>query len=139
MNDPLSTSPDPLEHRVRRLERANRVLTAALAVLALGALVAARRPQQVVDEVRARRIQLVDADDRVRIDLRHDEEETGLFILDDAGDTRLGAAQFAHGGGGYALHGSGGRGAAVLYLKGDGSLTMYDPDGAVTARFPEGR
>lgn len=53
------------------------------------------------------------------------------------GDTRLGAAQFAHGGGGYALHGPGGRGAAVLYLSGDGSLTIYDAEGGVTARFPE--
>lgn len=55
----------------------------------------------------------------------------------DLGDTRVGAAQFAHGGGGYALHGPGGRGAAVLYLKDEGSLTMYDADGAVAARFSE--
>jgi hypothetical protein len=91
----------------------------------------------VADEVRARRVLIVDDDDQVRIDLRHDAEETGLFILDDDGDTRLGAAQFAHGGGGYALHGPGGRGAAVLYLRGEGSLTMYEPDGTVAARFPD--
>ena len=98
---------------------------------------AAQQSTRVVDEIRTERLQIVDADGRVRIDLRHDDSETGLFIVDDAGDTRLGAAQFAHGGGGYALHGPGGRGAAVLYLKGDGSLTLYDADGSVTSRFPE--
>jgi hypothetical protein len=126
-----------LERRVRTLERRNGLLMALVGVLCAGALLAARAPAQVPDELRARRIQLVDGEGRVRIDLRHDDEETGMFILDDDGDTRLGAAQFAHGGGGYALHGPGGRGAAVLYLRGDGSLTMYDTDGAVTARFPE--
>lgn len=125
-----------LEHRVRRLERSNRILAFGLAVSVIGVLGAAVAPNQVVEEVRARRVQIVDAQDRVRIDLRHDEEETGMFVLDAEGDTRLGAAQFAHGGGGYALHGPAGRGAAVLYLKGSGSLSMYDADGTVTARFP---
>lgn len=35
------------------------------------------------------------------------------------------------------IHGPGGRGAAVLYLRGAGSVTMYDEDGQVSARFPE--
>lgn len=127
-----------LERRVRRLERANRLLVAAVVgalawPLVLGAGVATQP-----DEVTAKRIRLVDDEGRVRMDLRHDAEETGLFIMDEAGDVRLGAAQFAHGGGGYALHGPGGRGAAVLYLKGEGSLTMYEPDGEVAARFPVG-
>lgn len=126
-----------LQRRVRRLERWNAALLALMGVLVAGTLLAARSPAQVPDEIQARRIQLVDAEGRVRIDLRHDDEETGMFILDDAGDTRLGAAQFAHGGGGYALHGPGGRGAAVLYLKGEGSLTMYDEDGDVVARLSE--
>lgn len=126
-----------LERRVRTLERRNSLLMALVALLVAGTLLAARTPAQVADTIQARRIQLVDAEGRIRIDLRHDEEETGMFILDDAGDTRVGAAQFAHGGGGYALHGPGGRGAAVLYLKDEGSLTMYDADGAVAARFSE--
>jgi hypothetical protein len=126
---------DGLESRVARLEQRNRLLTTCLALVGIGLLLAAVPPRSA-DVVQARRIQLLDAEGRVRIDLRHDDEETGLFILDDEGVTRLGAAQFAHGGGGYALHGPGGRGAAVLYLKGDGSLTLYDDQGSVTARFP---
>jgi hypothetical protein len=128
-----------LERRIHRLERANRLaLTALLAVTGVLLLAAAAEPEQeaVQDVVQARRIQLVDERGGVRIDLRHDHEETGLFIQDAAGDTRLGAAHFAHGGTGYALHGPGGRGAAVLYLKGDGALSLYDARGAVTARFP---
>ena len=50
---------------------------------------------------------------------------------------RVGVAQFSHGGGGFALHGPGTRGAAVLYLRGDGSLTQYDTTGVVTARWPD--
>ena len=95
--------------------------------------------EQSAELVQAQRIQLVDDEGRVRMDLRHDSTETGLFVIDAAGDTRWGAARFAHGGGGYAVYGPGGRGAAVLYLSGDGSLTIYDADGEVTARFPEGR
>ena len=124
-----------LEERVRRLERTNRLLLLVVGAVMLPALWAATGGSQP-DEVTTRRVRIVDDEGRVRMDLRHDDEETGLFILDEDGDTRLGAAQFAHGGGGYALHGPGGRGAAVLYLRGDGSLTMYDEDGGVTARFP---
>ena len=54
------------------------------------------------------------------------------------GTTRVGVAQFAHGGGGFALHGPEAKGAAVLYLQGDGSLTFYGPDGDVQARYPGG-
>ena len=126
-----------LERRVRRLESLNRVLLAGLALVAALPFLAGAYRAQSTELVRAERIQLVDSEGRVRIDLRHDAEETGMFVMDDRGDTRLGAAQFAHGGGGYALHGPGGRGAAVLYLRGDGSLSIYDEEGVVTARFPE--
>lgn len=127
-----------LERRIARLERLNRGLLAGFGLAMAGVLAAAAAPEPIADEIRAHRVQIVDADERVRIDLRHDADETGMFILDDAGDTRLGAAQLSHGGGGYALHGPGGRGAAVLYLRGAGSLTMYEDDGTVSARFPEG-
>ncbi len=126
-----------LERRVRVLERRNLALSLLMTVTVAGTLLAARAPAQFADLLQARRIPLVDDQGRVRIDLRHDAAETGMFILDDAGDTRVGAAHFAHGGGGYALHGPGGRGAAVLHLKGEGSLTMYDEDGGVVARFSE--
>jgi hypothetical protein len=127
-----------LERRLRRLESLSRLLGAGLALsllLVLGAFFSPRSPES--DVVRARRLQVVDETGRVRIDLRHDSTETGLFVLDDAGNPRVGAAQFAHGGGGFALHGPGLKGAAVLYLKGAGTLSFYDSSGAVTARFPE--
>jgi hypothetical protein len=58
------------------------------------------------DLVRAREVQLVDESGQVWIELRHDSTETGLFILDEPGDTRIGAAHFTHGGGGIADDGS---------------------------------
>jgi hypothetical protein len=128
-----------LDVRVRRLERMVRTLTAALVVVSTLLLLGARRPNHPADLIQARRIQIVDETGVVRTDLRHDAEETGLFILDDHGDTRIGIAQFAHGGGGVALHGPAAKGAAVLYLKNGGSLTIYDTTGAVTARFPTSR
>ena len=132
--------PQALESRIHRLERTNRVLTGAvLALIGLVLVAAVRPPQDVVDLVRAKRIQLVDDDGLVRIDLRHDSTETGMFILDAAGDTRVGAAQFAHGGGGFALHGPEMRGAAVLYLLGDGRLSFYDATGELKAEFGPGR
>lgn len=127
---------DRLEERIGRLERMNRVFVAALTILLAAILLSAVRVSQTVEVVQARKIQLVDDQGRVRIELRHNEEETGLFIMDEAGDTRLGAAQFAHGGGGYALHGPNMKGAAVLYLAGEGSLSIYDSLGSRTARFP---
>jgi hypothetical protein len=126
-----------LEARLARLERSNRFLLAA--ALVLGALFVAGFTQDshaITDLVRAQRIQLVDGSGRVRIDLRHDTTETGLFILDESGGTRIGVAQFAHGGGGFALHGPDMKGAAVLYLKGQGSLTFFDETGEVTHRIP---
>jgi hypothetical protein len=126
-----------LEHRVRQMERTNRMLGVALAVglvVWLGAFIVPS--SQSTDLLRARRLQVVDEAGRVRIDLRHDSTETGLFVLDEAGDPRVGAAQFAHGGGGFALHGPRLKGAAVLYLKGSGTLTFFDSAGTVTSRFP---
>ena len=132
MHTDLST----LGTRVRRLERLVHGLAAALVLCSVLLLVAARPTPQAADVLQAKRFQLVDGEGRVRIDLRHDATETGLFVLDAVGDTRVGIAQFAHGGGGVALHGPSMRGAAVLYLKERGTLTIYDTTGAVTARFP---
>jgi len=126
-----------LEARIHRLERRQRsfvILGLAVSILLLAAGRRDQSPTQ--DVVRAKRLQLVDATGHVWIDLRHDSAETGLFVLDDAGDTRIGVAQFAHGGGGVALHGPAARGAAVLYLKGGASLTFYDSTGQATTRLP---
>lgn len=144
-----------LEDRVRRLERTNRALWIALAA---GLLLAARAPFS--DVVRATRFELVDDEGRVqarlaedpehgvglfvlddegrlRLKAGHHEGSSGLFLLDDKGHVRVGAAQFAHGGGGIALHGEESRGATVLYMQdGKGSLRLFDGEGAVTAQFP---
>jgi hypothetical protein len=148
-----------VEERLDILEKGRRrtnVLTFGLLSVALVAWVAA--PQSAPDVVRARSFELVDAegtlwaelsireegpaialydgDGTARLSLVHSDEETALYIRDREGDIRVGTAQFAHGGGGFALHGPGGKGAAVLYLKGDGSLTFYDVNGEVTSRVP---
>jgi hypothetical protein len=71
-----------------------------------------------------------------RVSLGHDSEGTALYLRDAAGDTRIGVAQFAHGGGGFALHGPEAKGAAVLYLKQSGTLTFYDDEGGVIWQAP---
>lgn len=146
-----------LDTRVRRLERSNRrwrgLVAAGLALVGSGAL------QEPPAHTQVTGLELVDAGGRVRAALVleedgpglhlfdesgvrrasvvHSNEETALFLRDAEGDTRVGAAHFAHGGSGYALHGPGGEGALVLYLKEQGTLTHYGPDGQVLARFPE--
>lgn len=149
-----------LEEQVRRLERQNRLLRIAFVIVVLIVVVAANLlPSEEV--VRANRFELVDpsgrvrttlemSDDgnvglfvmddssRVRLSATHGPDETALFIRDRAGETRVGAAQFAHGGGGFALHGEGLKGATVLYMKnGKGSLRHFDEQGNVTFQVPE--
>lgn len=115
----------------------------------------------VADVLRARCVQLVDAEGRTRAELAidadgsaglfvhdernrrrvalvHDAGQSALYLFDEDGAIRVGAAQYAHGGGGLALHGAEGRGAGVLYLKdGEASLTAYGADGGVAWRVPE--
>ena len=148
-----------IETRLRALERKNRILMAlVVALLAPSALASWSRRDD--DVVQARAFEMVDAEGNVRAELGidadgsaglflkdvegrlracaiHDSTQTGFFALDDAGQIRVGAAQFAHGGGGFALHGPQGKGSAVLYLKGQGSLTFYGADGAVKNKLAE--
>lgn len=146
-----------LEQRVVRLERRNRLLTAALLVVLGGAVAWRPAPQETV---RAQRLEVVDDRGRVRGVLEAGEDGpslrlldvagvarasledaadgTALYLRDAEGTVRVGAAQFAHGGGGFALHGPGSKGTAVLYLKGQASLTFLDDDGQVQARIPGG-
>lgn len=140
-----------LEERLARLERRNRMLVAALAAVASVPLLASATPRQD-DVISARRIEMVDDEGRVRAELAidadgsaglflrdeqgrvrgctiHDAAQTGTFAMDETGQIRMGAAFFAHGGSGFALHGPEGKGSTVLYLKGQGSLTFYRADG----------
>lgn len=150
-----------IERRLAAVERRNRLLAAALVLVFGGGLLLAAGPgaDPPAPLVRAERFQLVDGAGTVRAELRLDEgapvfslldeagverlslshgaDATALYIRDASGTTRLGAAQFAHGGGGFALHGPESKGAAVLYLKDRGSLSFYDAQGTVTLRLPE--
>lgn len=140
-----------LEGRLARLERRNRTLSAGLAAAVASVLFVSAVPRQD-DVIAARRIEMVDEEGRVRAELGidadgsaglflrdeqgrvrgctiHDATQTGTFAMDEEGQIRMGAAHFAHGGSGFALHGPGGKGSTVLYLKGQGSLTFYRADG----------
>lgn len=148
-----------LETRIRKLERTNRLLTVGL--LAAAAFFAAGSASETRDSepLRAQRIELIDPDGTVRamlgadaegstglfvydseggvrLSLTHDPDQSALFISDAEGTVRIGVAQFAHGGGGVALHGAQSKGATVLYHKDSGSLSLYDTEGERTLRIP---
>ncbi len=162
---PPPTELQQLTRRFDRLQRTNRILGATLIALCLGVFIAANQAgEQESDDsiqavIRARKFQLLDKDNRVRAELAivdensaglflkdelgrmrgsltHDDEQTALFLRDAEETIRLGAAQFAHGGGGYALHGEKSKGAAVLYFKNTGSLRFFDDEGTVTHQLP---
>jgi len=148
-----------LESRIETLEKRTRLLLGALLVtMGLALLGAAPSADPENGTVRATRFELVDTEGRVRgelslregapvfslldetgqdrLSLNHDAGGTALFIRDEEGVVRLGAAQFANGGGSFALHGPDSKGAAVLYYDDSGSLSFYDPDGNRTLRLP---
>ena len=145
---------DPRSQELILVRRQNRLLTALLIIAVAGVLSGATTSDTTI---RASSIQLIDANGSIRAELGIrdgspglfivDEngvdrirlvdqiDGTGLYIQDESGTTRLGAAQFAHGGGGFALHGPESKGAAVLYLKNQGSLRFFDSDGNVTRQI----
>ena len=149
-------SQEQIETRLRRAERRVATLAVALAVAVAALAFLLIRP---VDSLRVTSLELVDTngdtvallgtmDGRTglflmdeqsvpRVSVFHAEEADGLYIDDGDGDTRIGVAQFAHGGGGLALHGPGSRGATVLYYKDRGSLRFYDRDGNVVHKIAE--
>jgi hypothetical protein len=151
---------DDLEARIETLEQRARMLFGALLVTtSLALLGAAPSAETAGAPVRATRFELVDAAGRVRgelsmregapvfslldesgqdrLSLNHDAGGTALFIRDTDDVIRVGVAHFAHGGGGFALHGPDSRGAAVLYYDEAGSLSFYDREGNTTLRLPE--
>lgn len=158
----MTDSIDHLETRVRRLERRNRLLIAGWLVVIPALTVAmSAGSDEAIEVISARAVRIVDAenrpraelgidedgsaglflkdsDGRVRGTLIHDDQQTALYLLDDEGSIRVGAARYAHGGGGFALHGKGAKGAAVLYMaEHRGRLTFYDEQGAVILQTPE--
>ena len=144
-----------LEKRIARLEKNNRRL-ALFAFSAVGLLLvgAAKTPAavsatsfQLLDEGGQVRAELAtregapglflkDKDGIDRVALFHEPDSSGMHVMDADGVTRIGAVQFSHGGGGFALHGPESKGAAVLYLKGEGSLRFFDAKGNVTNGVP---
>lgn len=145
-----------LETRLRRAERRIILLGLALAVALAAIAYLLHRP---VEALRATSVDLLDANGKTiavlgdmdgktglflldeksvpRVSLFHAEDADGLYIDDGEGATRIGVAQFAHGGGGLALHGPGSLGATVLYYKEKGSLRFFDRDGNVVNQITE--
>lgn len=146
---------DSVETRIARLGRAKRVLFGLAALAVLLALIAAGGEPRALS---ASSIGLEDADGTVRAELAlregnpglfiedasgadrvalfHDDDASGLYMRDESGVTRIGIAQFAHGGGGVALHGPESKGAAVLYFEHAGSLRFFDAGDAVLGQLP---
>jgi|GEM_PF-3172141 len=150
-----------LSQRIDALAKRNRLLSVlVLGLIGIGLVAGADTKSAESQFIQARGIQLVDEAGRVRAELAidkdgsaglfvrdeknrvrasvtHDDSQSALYLWDEAGQIRVGVAQFAHGGGGVALHGPHGKGATALYHKDQGSLTFYDKDGKVTSRVPE--
>jgi len=145
-----------LESRLKRAERRIILLGLALAVALAGIAYMLNRPAGVLQ---ATSVELLDANGHAvavlgemdgrtglflldeksvpRVSLFHAEDADALYIDDGEGATRIGVAQFSHGGGGLALHGPGSLGAAVLYYKEKGSLRFFDRDGRVVREISE--
>lgn len=152
----MITTEQGFARRIARLELQNRLLVAFLIMFATVGLLAMKHDDKVV---RASAFELMAADGAVRaalwfdegtpvltlndeqgaarLKLFHEPDATGIYVLDEENTPRIGIAQFSHGGGGVALHGPQSKGAAVLYLKGEGSLRFFDADGEVTTRLPD--
>lgn len=146
----MSMPIDQLETRLKHAERKVTVLSIAFVV---AVAVVAYLLQGTSETLRTTSLELVDAqgntiaslgrrDGRTglflmdeksipRVSVFHSDDADGLYVDDNQGVTRIGVAQFAHGGGGFALHGPESRGAAVLYYKNAGSLRFFDADGNV--------
>lgn len=140
-----------LDRRVARLEFQNKFLSTVIGFFLVVFLLGAASNERIVeasgfrllDESGRLRAELTlrdgnpglylrDAENVERIALFHAWDAAGLYVSDESGTTRIGIAQFAHGGGGVALHGPDSKGAAVLYFGDSGSLRFFDADGQVT-------
>ncbi len=89
-----------------------------------------------IDEEGSAGVYLIDDQGRNRAALIHDDTQTALYLFDDEQTIRVGVAQFAHGGGGFALHGPQSKGATVVYMNNaKGSLAFYDEGGNLLHRL----
>jgi len=149
-----------LEGRVRKLERTNQLLLTVVGLAGLVLALGGAARTSPTETFQCERLEVVDSEGRVRavvgtdkegsvglfvhdpegkvrVSVTHDPDQSALFIRDEEGAIRVGVAQFAHGGGGVALHGPDAKGAAVLYYKEGGSLIFFDKEGKQTLRIPE--
>lgn len=90
-----------------------------------------------VDPDGSRGLFIYDEQERMRVFTIHDSTQSVYYAMDEAGAIRVGLAQYAHGGGGLALHGPESKGGAVVYYKNGGSISFYDREGKTTLRIPE--
>jgi hypothetical protein len=146
----MSTSIDQIETRLRRSERLTALLTLAFMLALTGLAYLHLNPSETLRvgalEILDKRgnvvatlgqkdgrtgLFLLDENATPRVSVFHADDADGLYIDDAGGVTRIGVAQFEHGGGGVALHGPDSRGAAVLYFKDSGSLRLFDAEGHV--------
>lgn len=146
----MTLSVEQVETRLKRLERLTAMLAVVLIVAIAGLGYLLLRPSHTL---RAQALEIIDVKGNVvavlgqndgrtglflldensipRVSIFHADDADGLYIDDAGGVTRIGVAQFEHGGGGVALHGPESRGAAVLYFKDSGSLRIFDAQGNV--------
>ncbi|KAA3632735.1 MAG: hypothetical protein DWP97_10500 [Calditrichaeota bacterium] len=143
-----------MEHRLHALELQNRIFIGVIAALVMILLFIAAFDSNGSAVITCQQIDIVDADGKeiamlgidedgsrglfiydqsgkLRLATIHDTTQTALYLLDATETIRVGAAQYAHGGGGFALHGEQSKGSTVLYHKDSGSLTFYGEDGTV--------
>ena len=106
----MEETTNALHSSVLRLQKWNRILLGSVVILAL-VVIAGRVSESRI--VRAQSIQLVSEVGKVLAEL---SVQGG----------------FAHGGGVVALHGQDSKGAAVLYLKDEGSLRFFESEGGIT-------
>jgi hypothetical protein len=113
---------------------------------------------RTVDRIRTKHFELVDDKGRVRIEMKmadgnpvfaikdengkdrvivfHEPKATGVYLKDAEQHTRVGLAQFPHGGG-VAMHGEKGKHSAVyVLLNNKPRLAVYDDKGNLTNHWP---
>lgn len=149
-----------LEKRIKRLEIQNRLLIFSFVFILFLSFNHGCETNPAAQTVRCSKLEVVDQNGSVmamigtdadgsrglflydeqanlRVATIYDSTQSAFYAIDSEGAIRAGLAQYAHGGGGLALHGAGSKGGAVLYFKNSGSLSFYDGEGRTTMRIPD--